>query len=184
MHFNTLCLRCKDSRPPPAAFSAFSPKSNAKKCILCPRLGAANKKDECLSTFVFWSEQRDLNPRPPSPEPGALPAALCPENTAADWAAVWLGMRESNSHKQSQSLPHYHYANPHRYSVVQAVQPPLTRDIILHSGRVVNCFFKFLGRGCGRRRRGSKGAAGQALFTKNIQKNLTDGAFRTNLNTS
>ena len=57
------------------------------------------KKDGCLSASVFWSEQRDLNPRPPSPEPGALPAALCPENTAAFAAAVWLGMRESNSHK-------------------------------------------------------------------------------------
>ena len=43
----------------------------------------ATKKDGCLSASVFWSEQRDLNPRPPSPEPGALPAALCPENTAA-----------------------------------------------------------------------------------------------------
>ena len=41
------------------------------------------KKDGCLSASVSWSEQRDLNPRPPSPEPGALPAALCPENTAA-----------------------------------------------------------------------------------------------------
>lgn len=36
----------------------------------------------------FWSEQRDLNPRPPRPERGALPTALCPENTAAYSAAV------------------------------------------------------------------------------------------------
>ena len=50
-------------------------------------------------TCIFWSEQRDLNPRPPRPERGALPTALCPENTATQWAAVWLGMRESNSHK-------------------------------------------------------------------------------------
>ena len=35
------------------------------------------------STCIFWSEQRDLNPRPPRPERGALPTALCPENTAA-----------------------------------------------------------------------------------------------------
>ena len=31
----------------------------------------------------FWSEQRDLNPRPLRPERSALPTALCPENTAA-----------------------------------------------------------------------------------------------------
>ena len=40
------------------------------------------------STCIFWSEQRDLNPRPPRPERGALPTALCPENTAAYSAAV------------------------------------------------------------------------------------------------
>ena len=57
------------------------------------------KKQTHKRVSAFWSEQRDLNPRPPRPERGALPTALCPENTAADWAAVWLGMRESNSHK-------------------------------------------------------------------------------------
>ena len=36
-----------------------------------------------MCTGSFWSEQRDLNPRPPRPERGALPTALCPENTAA-----------------------------------------------------------------------------------------------------
>ena len=36
-----------------------------------------------MCTGLFWSEQRDLNPRPPRPERGALPTALCPENTAA-----------------------------------------------------------------------------------------------------
>ena len=59
-----------------------------------------NKKASTrMCTCFFKSEQRDLNPRPPRPERGALPTALCPENTATQWAAVWLGMRESNSHK-------------------------------------------------------------------------------------
>ena len=112
-----------------------------------------------IRRVLLWSEQRDLNPRPPSPEPGALPTALCPENTAACKTAVWLGMRESNSHKQSQSLPHYHYANPH-YLVRQAAVccvPQLTRDIILPCPAVVNSFFEifcfFCGRGFFRLRR-------------------------------
>ena len=46
-----------------------------------------------MCTGFFKSEQRDLNPRPPRPERGALPTALCPENTAAYSAAVsgWNG---------------------------------------------------------------------------------------------
>jgi hypothetical protein len=48
-----------------------------------------NKKaDTQKCVCFFWSEQRDLNPRPPRPERGALPTALCPENTAAYSAAV------------------------------------------------------------------------------------------------
>ena len=43
-----------------------------------------NKKASTrMCTCFFKSEQRDLNPRPPRPERGALPTALCPENTAA-----------------------------------------------------------------------------------------------------
>ena len=130
-----------------------SPTGEGKANVFCPRLqnGTHKKKNphEHLNLkypyrFLLWSEQRDLNPRPPSPEPGALPAALCPENTAADWAAVWLGMRESNSHKQSQSLPHYHYANP-QYLHFSSVSGLLTKDIIPDRGLVVNCFFKIWG---------------------------------------
>lgn len=36
------------------------------------------------------------------------------ENRSSQAAAVWLGMRGSNSHGRSQSPLHYHYANPHR----------------------------------------------------------------------
>ncbi len=39
----------------------------------------------------FWSEQRDLNPRPLRPERSALPTALCPENTAASFSAAVTG---------------------------------------------------------------------------------------------
>ena len=38
---------------------------------------------------------------------------LHPEKSAATLLLRWLGMRESNSHKRSQSPSHYHYANPH-----------------------------------------------------------------------
>lgn len=55
-----------------------------------------------------------MNPRPLGPEPSALPSALHPDKKAAASALLrWLGMRESNSHKRSQSPSHYHYANPH-----------------------------------------------------------------------
>ena len=40
---------------------------------------AGNKKTDAAMASVLWSEQRDLNPRPPRPERGALPTALCPE---------------------------------------------------------------------------------------------------------
>ncbi len=36
------------------------------------------------------------------------------KNRSSCAAAVWLGMRGSNSHGRSQSPLHYHYANPHR----------------------------------------------------------------------
>lgn len=36
-----------------------------------------------------------------------------PKKSAATLLLRWLGMRESNSHKRSQSPSHYHYANPH-----------------------------------------------------------------------
>ena len=57
-----------------------------------------------------------MNPRPLGPEPSALPTALHPvKKNRSSWAAaVWLGMRGSNSHGRSQSPLHYHYANPHR----------------------------------------------------------------------
>ena len=35
------------------------------------------------------------------------------KKSAATLLLRWLGMRESNSHKRSQSPSHYHYANPH-----------------------------------------------------------------------
>ena len=38
-----------------------------------------HKKTDAAMASVLWSEQRDLNPRPPRPERGALPTALCPE---------------------------------------------------------------------------------------------------------
>ena len=44
-----------------------------------------------MCTCFFKSEQRDLNPRPPRPERGALPTALCPENTAANWLRFGWG---------------------------------------------------------------------------------------------
>ena len=114
------CLPClRQGRPVPGCgypASASCLERHSRLADRCPSLGslfppqaavasAANpavktKKDQYTKcTGLFWSEQRDLNPRPPRPERGALPTALCPENTAADWAAVWLGMRESNSHK-------------------------------------------------------------------------------------
>jgi hypothetical protein len=37
---------------------------------------------------------------------------------------IWLGMMESNHHKELQRLPHYHYANP---QLEQLVRIELTR---------------------------------------------------------
>ena len=55
-----------------------------------------------------------FEPTASGPEPSALPTALHPEKkSAATLLLRWLGMRESNSHKRSQSPSHYHYANPH-----------------------------------------------------------------------
>ena len=73
-------------------------------------------KGSDLNGVFIWSEWGDLNPRPLGPEPSALPTALHPgkKNRSSQAAAVWLGMRESNSHGRSQSPLHYHYANPHR----------------------------------------------------------------------
>mgnify|MGYP006877190991 CR=1 FL=1 len=54
------------------------PKGKCVKKKFCKK-----KKETHRSMSLFRSEQRDLNPRPPRPERGALPTALCPENTAA-----------------------------------------------------------------------------------------------------
>ena len=44
-----------------------------------PRRIRKEKKDRITRCGLFWSEYRDLNPRPLGPEPSALPAALYPE---------------------------------------------------------------------------------------------------------
>ena len=56
----------------------------------------------------YWSRWEDLNLRLLRPERSALP----------NWATPrWLRKKDSNPHKQSQSLPCYHYTIPH-YEVV------------------------------------------------------------------
>ena len=99
--------------------------ANSPLDCLCPavaRAGCSNPVTpwKTKSSFTrrwksfLWSEWRDSNPRPLGPEPSALPTALHPEKkSAATLLLRWLGMRESNSHKRSQSPSHYHYANPH-----------------------------------------------------------------------
>ena len=55
---------------------------------------AGLQQEKTSTQNVYWSfqsEQRDLNPRPPRPERGALPTALCPENAAAYSAAALVG---------------------------------------------------------------------------------------------
>lgn len=83
-----------------------------------------------------------MNPRPLGPEPSALPTALHPgkKNRSSQAAAVWLGMRGSNSHGRSQSPLHYHYANPHRVCV-SGVCPQRSYIIACPAG-FVNAFFK------------------------------------------
>ena len=104
---------------------------------------ATNKK-ACDNIYVtgFKSEWRDLNPRPLGPEPSALPTALHPvKKNRSSWAAaVWLGMRGSNSHGRSQSPLHYHYANPHRICVLGVC--PQRSYIIACPVGFVNAFFK------------------------------------------
>lgn len=89
-----------------------------------------------------WSECGDLNPGPLGPEPSALPTALHPvKKNRSSWAAaVWLGMRGSNSHGRSQSPLHYHYANPHRVCVL-GVCPQRSYIIACPMG-FVNAFFE------------------------------------------
>lgn len=93
-------------------------------------------------TVDLWSEWRDSNPRPLGPEPSALPTALHPvKKNRSSWAAaVWLGMRGSNSHGRSQSPLHYHYANPHRVCVL-GVCPQRSYIIACPTG-FVNAFFE------------------------------------------
>ena len=83
-----------------------------------------------------------MNPRPLGPEPSALPTALHPvKKNRSSWAAaVWLGMRGSNSHGRSQSPLHYHYANPHRICVLGVC--PQRSYIIACPVGFVNAFFK------------------------------------------
>ena len=83
-----------------------------------------------------------MNPRPLGPEPSALPTALHPvKKNRSSWAAaVWLGMRGSNSHGRSQSPLHYHYANPHRVCVL-GVCPQRSYIIACPMG-FVNAFFE------------------------------------------
>ncbi len=45
----------------------------------------AKKKAADLLIDGFWSEYRDLNPRPLGPEPSALPAALYPVMPKLTW---------------------------------------------------------------------------------------------------
>ena len=92
--------------------------------------------------FGNWSEKRESNPRPLGPEPSALPTALHPvKKNRSSWAAaVWLGMRGSNSHGRSQSPLHYHYANPHRVCVL-GVCPQRSYIIACPMG-FVNAFFE------------------------------------------
>lgn len=91
----------------------------------------------------FWSEQRDLNPRPPRPERGALPTALCPENTAAYSAAVtgwgWENRTPTSRVRvyrtTTMQIPNIRLCQPRRAL--------LTRDIIHAGGLLVNHFFSF-----------------------------------------
>lgn len=99
-------------------------------------------KGSDLNGVFIWSEWGDLNPRPLGPEPSALPTALHPvkKNRSSPAAAVWLGMRGSNSHGRSQSPLHYHYANPHRVCVL-GVCPQRSYIIACPTG-FVNAFFE------------------------------------------
>ena len=62
------------------------------------------------------------------------------KNRSSRAAAVWLGMRGSNSHGRSQSPLHYHYANPHRICVVGVC--PQRSYIIACGEPFVNSYFK------------------------------------------
>ena len=99
---------------------------------------AAFDKTVCF----YWSEMGDSNSRHLAPKASALPTALHPvKKNRSSWAAaVWLGMRGSNSHGRSQSPLHYHYANPHRVCVL-GVCPQRSYIIACPTG-FVNAFFE------------------------------------------
>ena len=72
------------------------------------KTGSLNRSDisPCMiiQLYINWSEWGDLNSRPRDPKSRALPTAPHPD--------IWLGIGESNTYRQSQSLLRYPYANP------------------------------------------------------------------------
>ena len=49
-----------------------------------------NKKSECPHEHSDWSERRDLNPRPPPPQGGALPSCATPRNQFLYYSMEWI----------------------------------------------------------------------------------------------
>ena len=78
----------KNQNAAPASPPCFRRWRRSALLLFKSRARLNKKASTRMCTCFFKSEQRDLNPRPPRPERGALPTALCPENTAAYSAAV------------------------------------------------------------------------------------------------
>ena len=73
----------KNRSAAPASPPCFRRRRRSAPLLFKSRARLNKKSSTQMCTGFFKSEQRDLNPRPPRPERGALPTALSPENTAA-----------------------------------------------------------------------------------------------------
>ena len=61
---------------------------------------------EKVRIIIFWSEWRDLNPRPLGPEPSALPTALHPEIFNYITIAMRLFFQRRATNYRSETLSH------------------------------------------------------------------------------
>ena len=114
---------------------------------LPPRQPSIKKREGAVSGR-FWTKRSRLGSMPASRRAQAVSVSRSglwtrqklPPHRSSQAAAVWLGMRGSNSHGRSQSPLHYHYANPHRVCVL-GVCPQRSYIIACPTG-FVNAFFE------------------------------------------
>ena len=117
---------------------------NKDKCIFLAHT-TNTKTKKPVTTFMSQAKSRSDGIRTHGllvPNQARYQLRYTPErkNRSSRAAAVWLGMRGSNSLGRSQSPLHYHYANPHRVCVLGVC--PQRSYIIACGEPFVNSYFK------------------------------------------